>query len=536
MTSSARDESAGPDRPGEAAGTAGHAPVAEAGEGGPLPDTVVVPADEDPVAAAGSEVIGGPPGRRALLGVSWWIPVRFLALAVIVTSVLGMLQKASCYESGWFQPGSPQYVHACYSDIPHLFTGRGFAAGLHPYLDRIPQGSPDMQYLEYPVLTGLFMQVAAWLTPGGGSGQQQEQWFWLVNAGLLMACAVVAVVAVSRTHRRRPWDALLFALAPTLALNSTVNWDLLAVALAAVGMACWSRSRTVLAGVFIGLATAAKLYPVLLLGPLLFLCWRAGRWRAFGQAVAGAAGAWLLVNVPVMVANWDGWATFYTFSKHRKEDYGSFWVVLMQDRGVGLDNLDSYIAGLLVLCCLGIGWLALSAPRRPRFAQLAFLIVAAFVLTNKVYSPQYVLWLIPLAVLARPRWRDFLVWQACEVLYTLGIWSHLAFVTSPKQHGIGDSWYHFAVVLHLLGTLYLCGVVIRDILLPDRDPVRWDGSDDPSGGVLDLAPDVFVVGAARQLKEEETYAAYAPAGAEVWLTGSDDEDQAEAFAIRPAEH
>ncbi|MDQ0309623.1 hypothetical protein J2S46_004179 [Kitasatospora herbaricolor] len=235
MTSSARDESTGPDRPEEAAGAGFHAPVAvatgPADRPGPQPDTVVVPADEDPVAAAGSEVFGGPPGRRALLGVSWWIPARFLALAVILTSVLGMMQKLPCYDGGWFQAGSPQYVHACYSDIPHLFTGRGFADGLHPYVDRIPQGSPDMQYLEYPVLTGLFMQVAAWLTPGGGTGQQQEQWFWVINAGLLMACAVVAVVAISRTHRRRPWDALLFALAPCLALNSTINWDLLAVAL-----------------------------------------------------------------------------------------------------------------------------------------------------------------------------------------------------------------------------------------------------------------------------------------------------------------
>ncbi|GAA4953097.1 hypothetical protein GCM10023238_19320 [Streptomyces heliomycini] len=75
---------------------------------------------------------------------------------------------------------------------------------------------------------------------------------------------------------------------------------------------------------------------------------------------------------------------------------------------------------LMLLCCVGVAALALTAPRRPRFAQLAFLIVAAFILTNKVYSPQYVLWLVPLAALARPKWRDFLVWQgACEVAYFL---------------------------------------------------------------------------------------------------------------------
>ncbi|MEU6968044.1 glycosyltransferase 87 family protein [Kitasatospora aureofaciens] len=514
MTSSDRDETAGPHGPGAAAGPT-PAAVATAA---PPANTVVVPADEDRVAAAGSEVFGGPPGRRALLGVSWWIPVRVLALVVIVVSALGMVHDLPCYDQAWFQPGSPQYIHACYSDIPHLFSGRGFSAGLHPYVDRIPGTTGDLQYLEYPVLTGLFMQVAAWLTPGGGTEQSQEQWFWMINAGLLMACAVVAAVALSRTHRRRPWDAMLFALSPIVLLNGTVNWDLLAVALAAVAMAWWAHSRPGWAGVFIGLATAAKLYPLLLLGPLLVLCWRAGKWREFRAVLGGAVGAWLVVNLPIMLANWQGWSTFYVFSEHRGEDYGSFWLILMQNRGVGLADLDLYIGVLMVLGCAATAWLGLSAPRRPRFAQLAFLVVALFVLVNKVYSPQYALWLLPLAALARPRWRDILIWQACEVLYTLGIWSHLGFVTGPKQHGIGEPWYHFAIVLHLLGTLYLVVLVVRDALHPDRDPVRWDGSDDPSGGVLDRAPDAFTLGTARHLHEDESYAGYAPAGSfEQWL-------------------
>lgn len=39
-------------------------------------------------------------------------------------------------------------------------------------------------------------------------------------------------------------------------------------------------------------------------------------------------------------------------------------------------------------------------------------------------------------------------------------------------------------------------MVVRDILLPERDVVRRDGDDDPSGGVLDRSPDVFVLGQA----------------------------------------
>ncbi|MEV0742784.1 glycosyltransferase 87 family protein [Streptomyces sp. NPDC050549] len=456
----------------------------------------VKPTKVDQVAAAGSELIGGPIGRRALLGTSWWTPVRVIALVAIGMFALGLVQKAPCYNSGWFFGASSQYTHACYSDIPHLYQGRGFADGLVPYFDKLPG---DMQYLEYPVLTGVFMEVAAWLTPGSGSIQHQEQWYWMVNAGMLMVCAAVIVVCVSRTHARRPWDGLLVALAPAFALTATINWDLLAVALTASAMLMWSRGRSLAFGVLLGLATAAKLYPVFLLGPLFLLCWRAGKWRDFGKAFGGTVVAWLAVNLPVMLFAFDGWSKFYTFSQERGVDFGSFWLIMAQKSTdpLSTDTVNTFATLLMLLCCGGIAALTMTAPRRPRFAQLAFLIVAAFIVTNKVYSPQYVLWLVPLAVLARPKWRDFLIWQACEVAYFLGIWMYLAYTTSGNAHkGLPTDGYHLAIGLHILGTLYLCAVIVRDILMPERDVVRLAGDDDPSGGVLDRAEDMFVFGAA----------------------------------------
>ncbi|MFI6640406.1 glycosyltransferase family 87 protein [Streptomyces sp. NPDC050504] len=459
---------------------------------------VVRPTQQDEVAAAGSELIGGPLGRWARTGGRAWItPVQVVALVAIGMFALGMVQKMPCYEWAWFRGVNSQYTHACYSDIPHLYGGRGFADGLIPYFDRL---DGDMEYLEYPVLTGLFMKVAAWLTlPFEGTSTESEQAYWMVNAAMLMVCTAVMAVCVARTHRRRPWDGLLVALAPAFALTATINWDLLAVALTAAALLMWSRGRSLAFGILIGLATAAKLYPVLLLGPLFVLCWRAGKWREFGAAALGTAGAWLVVNLPVMFLAPEGWKKFYTFSQERDVDFGSFWLIIAQRGNTQLDveSVNTYAVLLMVLACAGIAALALMAPRRPRFAQLAFLVVAAFILTNKVYSPQYVLWLVPLAALARPRWRDFLVWQACEVLYFLGIWMYLAFTMSgDKQQGLPQDGYHLAIVLHLVGTLYLCALVVRDVLMPEKDGVRRDGSDDPSGGVLDGAEDVHAYGQA----------------------------------------
>ncbi len=443
----------------------------------------VAPSEQDPFVAAASTVIGGPIGRLAApLSRSYWTVLRVLVVMTSAGFALGLLQKIPCMTTNWQQPS--EYTHLCYSDMPPLFSLRGFADHVFPY---IHQPLPGQEQLEYPVLTGMFMQLANVMSP------RSALWFYLINSLLLLVCAICAVLATALTVKRRPWDAAMVALAPAGILTATINWDLLPVALTAIFMLLWARRYPFAAGVFLGLATAAKFYPILLIGPLLLLCWRAGKWRELGLTVAGTAASWLAVNVPFMVANFDGWAHFYTFSSERGQDFGSVWLALSNvGLSVPAESLNLLASGLFLLLCVLIAILVARAPRRPRFASLAFLTVAAFLLTNKVYSPQYVLWLIPLAVLARPRWRDFLVWQVGQCIYFVGIWLYLAGLQEGTK-GLPSEWYTLAIAIHIASTLYFVGFVIRDILRPENDPVRTDGfvedSDDPGGGVLDGSPD-----------------------------------------------
>jgi uncharacterized membrane protein len=347
-------------------------------------------------------------------------------------------------------------------------------------------------------LTGLFIPD----TDDAGARRA----YFDVNVLLLVAALAVAVVATARTAPHRPWDAAMVALAPGVILAGTINWDLVAVALTSLAMLAWARSRPVAAGIWLGLATAAKFYPLLLLGPLLLLCLRAGRLRA-GLTTAGLAiAAWLAVNLPIMVLAWDGWLRFYELSRERGAGYGSVWLSLdLAGVGVPAGRLNSVAGGLFLLCCLGIAGLALFAPRRPRVAQLAFLVVAAFLLTNKVYSPQYVLWLVPLAALALPRWRDFLIWQVAEVVHFCGTWLYLAGVTAGRyDRALSADGYNVAVAAHVLGTLWVVAVVVRDVCWPRYDVVRRDGSDDPHGGVLDGAPDAQPWRARREQEAPES--------------------------------
>jgi uncharacterized membrane protein len=110
--------------------------------------------------------------------------------------------------------------------------------------------------------------------------------------------------------------------------------------------------------------------------------------------------------------------------------------------------------------------------------------VAAFLLLNKVYSPQYALWLLPLAVLARPRWRSLLVWQATEAV----VWGMtMLFYLGRDNRGVEAEWSYLAVLVRDAVLVALVVLVVREILRPDSDVVRttWPGVDDPAGGVLD---------------------------------------------------
>ena len=108
----------------------------------------------------------------------------------------------------------------------------------------------------------------------------------------------------------------------------------------------------------------------------------------------------------------------------------------------------------------------------PTIAQVSFLILAAFVITNKVYSPQYVLWLVPLAVLARPNWRDFLIWQFGETIYFAAIWWFLAGYGIDDGKTLTPQWYAAATFVHIAATLYFAIWIVFDISSRNDQSIR----------------------------------------------------------------
>jgi uncharacterized membrane protein len=440
---------------------------------------IALPSRDDPLVAAASEAVGGPVGRHAAPGRGWWGPVRVALAVACVVLGLGVLADAGCHSDQWERRGDRElWTGLCYSDVAFLYRERGLADGL------VYRDAP----LEYPVLTAAVIQasanVASALADAADSSDDAAGQvltgsvrFYDVTAVLMGLAALGAVVATARTVPRRPWDAMLVAASPVLLLTATINWDLLAVALTSLAILAWTRDRHGLAGLMVGLGAAAKLYPVLLLGPMLVLALRAAdRRRALGDfltTLGTALAAWVAVNLPVYLWAPDGWRHFYTFNSERGADLGSPWYALdLLVPDLLPDRIEPVLLTSAVVLLGLVVALGLAAPEPPRLAQLAFLAVAAFLLVNKVWSPQYALWLLPLAALARPRWRDLLIWQAAEVLYFVAVWWHLATLYDSSSPLIGTRGYVAATVIRIAGLAWLAGVVVRDIMQPSSDPVR----------------------------------------------------------------
>ncbi|PRW62503.1 glycosyltransferase family 87 protein [Actinopolyspora mortivallis] len=482
----------------------------------------VFPTWTEPVAAYLSTPFGGRLGRHAQVGRQWfWTPLRVILLLAVLTLAAGWLFKAPCAQTYDTAQGPSidwrdhrQYRALCYTDIiPRYGSGDLAPEGAFPYktfwVENAGTPQEQVRYMEYPVLTGLFQWVNAEITDG---------WMALAEHGLLPASVpgvvyfeisafwlsaawLATVWALTRLCRFRVWDAALAATSPLVFVHAFTNFDALATVLATTGLLAWARRRPGTAGVLLGLGAATKLYPLLLLGPILVLCLRTGRVSEGARCLVSALGAWLAVNLPIMVLFPRGWWEFFRLNSTRPADPDSLYNALMYYTGwAGFDGplshgevpsvLNAVSFALLMTGCLLIAWLALSAPVRPRLAQLCFLVVAVFLLTNKVWSPQYSLWLVPLAVLAIPRWRLLITWMLVDA----AVWApRMYYFLGTANKGLPEGWFLGAVLVRDAMVVLICALIVREILRPGEDRVRRTLTADPHGGFLDGARDRFVL-------------------------------------------
>lgn len=284
------------------------------------------------------------------------------------------------------------------------FYGDAMVDGQVPYRDF------DLEYPPAALPVFLAPEVA---------GNDYRASFEGLMAGL--GVGVVLLVGVAG-----PWWAPLFVGVSPLLLGSVVltRFDFWPVALAAAALVFFLAGRSRLALGFLGVASAAKVYPALFAPIFLAHLWKTrGRREALvcGGVFLGAIAA---VVLPFALLSPGGvWDSFWGQAGRplQIESLGAALLLaahhllglnLTMEASHGSQNLTGGAADTLAVLSSGVQgaavvavwvWYAQGPADRDRLLRACAAVVCAFIAFGKVLSPQFLLWLIPLVPLVRGR-------------------------------------------------------------------------------------------------------------------------------------
>ena len=371
---------------------------------------------------------------------------RALLALAIFAALLSFTKFSQCEGTNWATPD--QYIHACYSDLPSLFGERGMDDNTWPY-------ASDTNAVEYPVLTGLVMYATSFVAHSPIS-------YFNFNA-LLLALLFICVVFIVR--KIQPEFTYLVAVAPAMIASLYINWDLWAIATMMLAIYWFDRKAYLYSSIALAVSISTKFLPVFLLLPIIFILWRSNQIREMFKYAATTVAIWLAINLPFVLTTPTGWWRFYKLNLEREADWGSLWLAFNQ-LGLSLANLN-YLAVLLLLIGLTAFVIFLfEVKNTPTLASVAFIVLAIVMVASKVYSPQYVLWLTPLAVIALTHKKDlhaFWIWQITETMYHVAIWQHLALFTGAA-FGLQEGGYATITLIRIAATVYLVWTLIKRAL------------------------------------------------------------------------
>jgi len=171
--------------------------------------------------------------------------------------VISFLKFNHCRVNDWASPDN--YVHACYTDIPALFSERSLDTNTFPYLS--PTNS-----IEYPPVIGLGNWLISFITPSENSFRS----FFDINALIIIVLFFISATIVRKIS---PTYQYLFPLAPAVIASLFVNWDMWAVVSTLLAIYYFDKKKYEVSGIWLGVSIATKFFPIVLLLPVWSRFW-----------------------------------------------------------------------------------------------------------------------------------------------------------------------------------------------------------------------------------------------------------------------
>jgi len=373
-----------------------------------------------------------------------------LIISALIVGALALLQN--------------KYGHA--SDI-RGFYGMHFSDGQHlwPFSEKTLLGSSKLQNpVEYPALTGLIMWLLSFLV---SPTQTAVHDYYRITAGiqivLFAICAFLIYKLVGKKY------AYYFALAPAVLYSLNRNWDIWAILAMLFAILLFERKKYILSAILLSVAIATKFFPIVLMLPIMIIFLRNRQISTFIKYGLTTLISWVIINLPFVLVDLEGWAYFYKFSAERALGSASFYeLVNIFIPGIKFASIHVYILNILVFLLVTAFLMKLKTV--PTLAESSFFVMFAFILFNKQYSMQYVIWLTSLAVitLAYISKRNqesliyiFIIWQTFELAFQYSFFQRIltsmyADTDTPMTIAVSTNAYaSIGVIRYSLAVLFI---------------------------------------------------------------------------------
>jgi uncharacterized membrane protein len=343
--------------------------------------------------------------------------------------------------------------------------------------------------LEYPPLALLPFALPRLATFGLRIDFSGYVWLFLIQNAIFSTLIALTIAQIRGLRAAGSALALYALVVAVIAPLLPWRYDLFPALLTALALLCLVRQRPGWAGIWLGLGVAAKLYPIVLL-PIFGAYSLAGKNRpALLRLALGSAGALAATLLPFVLTAPGPLLSFLRYHQLRgleveslpagaimlahvlgrapariEFNYGALQVVSPLVGAVLSWLLVVFVVifGAVLASCLARFREEQAAGRVTNESLIAYSVAAllAFIVTNKVFSPQYVIWLLPFAPLLRLR-------QASALLAICA----LTIVQFPFNYDHLLDMELLPVLLLNLRNLLVVALLVW--LMVDRAPSSW---------------------------------------------------------------